>query len=152
MESAGWSHLAQFTITLVHKDPKLSKYSDTLHRFCKKGEASCEGVGRGSCCLAREVHVDLVWEVYAEHDWGWKRFMDVTKVLEDFPIDGTLTIKAQVQIIRWARKDVVGDVGYPICLSLFPAPPKIRLLTAGVLLPHAPLHMDAVLSTSPGSS
>lgn len=67
----GWSHLAQFTVALVHKDPKLSKYSDTLHRFCKK-----------------------------EHDWGWKRFMEVGKVLDDFMIDGTLTIKAQVQVIR----------------------------------------------------
>ncbi|KAI7757786.1 hypothetical protein M8C21_029162 [Ambrosia artemisiifolia] len=40
----GWSHFAQFTIAVVNKDPKKSKYSDTLHRFWKK-----------------------------EHDWGWKK-------------------------------------------------------------------------------
>ncbi|KAK4421523.1 TNF receptor-associated factor1a [Sesamum alatum] len=32
----GWSHFAQFTIAVVNKDPKKSKYSDTLHRFWKK--------------------------------------------------------------------------------------------------------------------
>ena len=47
----GWSHFAQFTIAVVNKDPKKSKYSDTLHRFCKK-----------------------------EHDWGWKKFMELGKV------------------------------------------------------------------------
>ena len=41
----GWSHFAQFTIAVV-TGPEESKYSDTLHRFCKK-----------------------------EHDWGWKKFM-----------------------------------------------------------------------------
>ncbi|XP_052207792.1 TNF receptor-associated factor homolog 1b-like [Diospyros lotus] len=67
----GWSHFAQFTIAVVNKDPKKSKYSDTLHRFWKK-----------------------------EHDWGWKKFMELSKVLDGF-IDGdTLIIKAQVQVIR----------------------------------------------------
>ncbi|XP_047309209.1 TNF receptor-associated factor homolog 1a-like [Impatiens glandulifera] len=68
----GWSHFAQFTIAVVNKDPKRTKYSDTLHRFWKK-----------------------------EHDWGWKKFMELSKVMDGF-IDATdsLTIKAQVQVIR----------------------------------------------------
>ncbi|WCJ23959.1 TRAF-like superfamily protein [Euphorbia peplus] len=68
----GWSHFAQFTIAVVNKDPKKSKYSDTLHRFWKK-----------------------------EHDWGWKKFMELSKVSDGFldPAD-TLIIKAQVQVIR----------------------------------------------------
>ncbi|KAK9819464.1 hypothetical protein WJX74_009144 [Apatococcus lobatus] len=67
----GWSHFAQFTIAVVNKDPKKSKYSDTLHRFSKK-----------------------------EHDWGWKKFMELSKVIEGFTIANTLVIKAQVQVIR----------------------------------------------------
>ncbi|WIA30517.1 hypothetical protein OEZ86_000601 [Tetradesmus obliquus] len=66
----GWSHFAQFTIAVVNKDPKKSKYSDTLHRFCKK-----------------------------EHDWGWKKFMERGKVLGGFSVGGSLLIKAQVQVI-----------------------------------------------------
>eukprot|EP00252_Welwitschia_mirabilis_P006889 TRINITY_DN1781_c0_g1_i1.p1 TRINITY_DN1781_c0_g1~~TRINITY_DN1781_c0_g1_i1.p1 ORF type:complete len:1298 (-),score=334.57 TRINITY_DN1781_c0_g1_i1:264-4157(-) len=67
----GWSHFAQFTIAVVNKDPKKSKYSDTLHRFCKK-----------------------------EHDWGWKKFMELSKVLDGFIVADILVIKAQVQVIR----------------------------------------------------
>ncbi|OVA01466.1 MATH [Macleaya cordata] len=67
----GWSHFAQFTIAVVNKDPKKSKYSDTLHRFWKK-----------------------------EHDWGWKKFMELSKVLDGFIVADTLVIKAQVQVIR----------------------------------------------------
>lgn len=67
----GWSHFAQFTIAVVNKDPKKSKYSDTLHRFCKK-----------------------------EHDWGWKKFMELSKVLDGFTVADTLVIKAQVQVIH----------------------------------------------------
>ena len=67
----GWSHFAQFTIAVVNKDPKKSKYSDTLHRFCKK-----------------------------EHDWGWKKFMELSKVLDGFTVADTLVIRAQVQVIR----------------------------------------------------
>ncbi|KAK7243046.1 hypothetical protein RIF29_37830 [Crotalaria pallida] len=68
----GWSHFAQFTIAVVNKDPKKSKYSDTLHRFWKK-----------------------------EHDWGWKKFMELSKVYDGF-VDNSdnLIIKAQVQVIR----------------------------------------------------
>ena len=47
--------------------------ADTLHRFCKK-----------------------------EHDWGWKKFMELSKVLEGFTVANTLVIKAQVQVIRYA--------------------------------------------------
>ncbi|XP_020587073.1 LOW QUALITY PROTEIN: MATH domain-containing protein At5g43560-like, partial [Phalaenopsis equestris] len=67
----GWSHFAQFTISVENRDPKHSKFSDTLHRFWKK-----------------------------EHDWGWKKFMELTKVEDGFVNDETLIIKAQVQVIR----------------------------------------------------
>ncbi|XP_043713290.1 TNF receptor-associated factor homolog 1b-like [Telopea speciosissima] len=67
----GWSHFAQFTIAVVNKEPKKSKYSDTLHRFWKK-----------------------------EHDWGWKKFMELSKVQDGFIVGDTLVIKAQVQVIR----------------------------------------------------
>ncbi|XWS13802.1 hypothetical protein CRYUN_Cryun36dG0069800 [Craigia yunnanensis] len=67
----GWSHFAQFTIAVVNKDLKKSKYSDTLHRFRKK-----------------------------EHDWGWKKFMELSKVYDGFIESDTLIIKAQVQVIR----------------------------------------------------
>uniref|UniRef100_A0A0D9Y144 MATH domain-containing protein n=1 Tax=Leersia perrieri TaxID=77586 RepID=A0A0D9Y144_9ORYZ len=67
----GWSHFAQFTIAVINKDPKKSKYSDTLHRFWKK-----------------------------EHDWGWKKFMELSKLHDGFVVDDVLTIKAQVQVIR----------------------------------------------------
>ncbi|XP_051127006.1 TNF receptor-associated factor homolog 1b-like isoform X2 [Andrographis paniculata] len=67
----GWSHFAQFTICVVNKDPKKSKYSDTLHRFWKK-----------------------------EHDWGWKKFMELSKLLDGFIDADSLTIKAQVQVLR----------------------------------------------------
>ncbi|XP_078441812.1 TNF receptor-associated factor homolog 1a-like isoform X2 [Wolffia australiana] len=67
----GWSHFAQFTIAVVNKDSKKSKYSDTLHRFWKK-----------------------------EHDWGWKKFMELSKLSEGFIVADALVIKAQVQVIR----------------------------------------------------
>lgn len=67
----GWSHFAQFTIAVINKDPKISKFSDTLHRFWKK-----------------------------EHDWGWKKFMELSKVEDGFVDDETLVIKAHVQVIR----------------------------------------------------
>ncbi|KAL0884448.1 hypothetical protein Bca101_008429 [Brassica carinata] len=68
----GWGHFAQFTIAVANKDPKKSKFSDTLHRFWKK-----------------------------EHDWGWKKFIESNKLNEGFVDDSdTLTIEAQVQVIR----------------------------------------------------
>lgn len=59
----------------MNKDPKKSKYSDTLHRFCKK-----------------------------EHDWGWKKFMELSKVLDGFTVADTLVIKAQVQVSTRNRR------------------------------------------------
>ena len=41
------------------------------------------------------------WDLLrVEHDWGWKRFMEISKVLEGFTAEDTLMIKAQVQVIR----------------------------------------------------
>lgn len=51
---------------------KRFKLSDTLHRFWKK-----------------------------EHDWGWKKFMELSKLNEGFVVDDVLIIKAQVQVIRY---------------------------------------------------
>lgn len=45
--------------------------ADTLHRFCKK-----------------------------EHDWGWKKFMELHKISEGFITGGRLVVKAQVQVIQ----------------------------------------------------
>ncbi|XP_062207038.1 TNF receptor-associated factor homolog 1a-like isoform X3 [Phragmites australis] len=67
----GWSHFAQFTIAVGNLDPKKAKYSDTLHRFWKK-----------------------------EHDWGWKKFMELSKIQDGFLVDDVLEIIAQVQVIR----------------------------------------------------
>ncbi|CAL4954275.1 unnamed protein product [Urochloa decumbens] len=67
----GWSHFAQFTIAVGNLDPKKVKYSDTLHRFWKK-----------------------------EHDWGWKKFMELSKIQDGFLVDDVLEIIAQVQVIR----------------------------------------------------
>ncbi|KAF2616875.1 hypothetical protein F2Q68_00042804 [Brassica cretica] len=68
----GWGHFAQFTIAVANKDPKKSKFSDTLHRFWKK-----------------------------EHDWGWKKFIESQKLNDGFVDDSDcLTIEAQVQVIR----------------------------------------------------
>lgn len=52
-----------------HRTPP-HRTADTLHRFCKK-----------------------------EHDWGWKKFMELSKVLDGFTVADTLVIKAQVQVI-----------------------------------------------------
>ncbi|OQU79502.1 hypothetical protein SORBI_3008G152900 [Sorghum bicolor] len=68
----GWNHFAQFTIAVINRDPKKSKYSDTLHRFRKK-----------------------------EHDWGWKKFMELSKLHDGFIVEDVLTIKAQVQVISF---------------------------------------------------
>jgi hypothetical protein len=47
-------------------------FVDTLHRFWKK-----------------------------EHDWGWKKFMELSKIQDGFLVDDVLEIIAQVQVIRW---------------------------------------------------
>ncbi|MBA0733426.1 hypothetical protein Gogos_017447 [Gossypium gossypioides] len=81
----GWSHFAQFTIAVVNKDPKKSKYSDTLHRFWKK-----------------------------EHDWGWKKFMELSKLYDGFIESDTLIIKAQVQVVSTTFRFPV----FSICKTL----------------------------------
>jgi len=49
-------------------------FLDTLHRFWKK-----------------------------EHDWGWKKFMELSKVYDGFvDTSDNLIIKAQVQVIRYS--------------------------------------------------
>lgn len=48
------------------------KFADTLHRFWKK-----------------------------EHDWGWKKFMELSKLSDGFIVADALVIKAQVQVIRY---------------------------------------------------
>ncbi|GKU85815.1 hypothetical protein SLEP1_g435 [Rubroshorea leprosula] len=48
----GWSHFTLFTLSLMNKDPKKSKYADTSHRFIKE-----------------------------EYDWGWKRHMELSKLI-----------------------------------------------------------------------
>lgn len=69
---AGRSGLAARSIrALIPNRTPPDALPDTLHRFCKK-----------------------------EHDWGWKKFMELSKVLEGFTVQDTLVIKAQVQVIR----------------------------------------------------
>ncbi len=94
--------------------------ADTLHRFCKK-----------------------------EHDWGWKKFMELSKVLEGFTVEDTLIIKAQVQVIRCAARP--HSVSYPLqrasyrVILLHPQPeaPGIRSLLSG-RIPQA-AHRSLVL-------
>lgn len=68
---------------------KESGISDTLHRFWKK-----------------------------EHDWGWKKFMELSKLHDGFVIEDVLTIKAQVQVIRYLFSVVIWH------LPLWITPPK----------------------------
>ncbi len=58
-------------MTMPQAPTKTLFSADTLHRFCKK-----------------------------EHDWGWKKFMELSKVMDGFTSNDTLQIKAQVQVIR----------------------------------------------------
>lgn len=64
--------------------------SDNLHRFFKK-----------------------------EHDWGWKKFIELSKIHEGFLVDDTLTIKAQVQIIRYVELGVVFVIFYLLLKKAF---------------------------------
>ncbi|OEL30864.1 MATH domain-containing protein [Dichanthelium oligosanthes] len=77
----GWSHFAQFTIAVGNVDPKKMKYSDTLHRFWKK-----------------------------EHDWGWKKFMELSKIQDGFLVDDVLEIIAQVQMSAKKGSTKVADL------------------------------------------
>lgn len=51
-------------IVVVNKDLKKFKYSDMLYWFCKK-----------------------------EYDWGWKKFMEFTKVFDGFIVADMFVIK-----------------------------------------------------------
>ncbi|GLT42230.1 hypothetical protein SLA2020_162430 [Shorea laevis] len=79
----GWSHFALFTLSLMNKDPKKSKYADTSHRFMKE-----------------------------EFDWGWKRYMELSKLTGGFIDSDTLIIKAQVQVIRERADQPFRCLGY----------------------------------------
>ncbi|CAA7057368.1 unnamed protein product [Microthlaspi erraticum] len=69
----GWSHLAQFTVSLVNKlDPKKSKHADLIFRFRKKETAR-----------------------------GWNEFIELPKLHEGFIYDSdSLLIGVQIQVIR----------------------------------------------------
>jgi hypothetical protein len=36
-----------------------------------------------------------------EHDWGWKKFMELSKLHDGFIVEDVLTIKVQVQVVRY---------------------------------------------------
>ncbi|KAL9240350.1 hypothetical protein vseg_014583 [Gypsophila vaccaria] len=67
----GWNRFVQFTVAVVNKDPTKTTYSDTLHRFWAKDPYS-----------------------------GWQKFMELSKRSDGYVDDDTLTITAQVQVIR----------------------------------------------------
>ncbi|KAK6122708.1 hypothetical protein DH2020_043549 [Rehmannia glutinosa] len=83
----GWSHFAQFTIAVVNKDPKKSKYSVFTPT-------------KPTLTYLFEMlrYITRFWK--KEHDWGWKKFMELSKVMDGFIDADTLIIKAQVQVIR----------------------------------------------------
>ncbi|TVU25999.1 hypothetical protein EJB05_28523, partial [Eragrostis curvula] len=68
---SGWSHYAQFTLSLLNSDTTKSKFSDILHRFWMK-----------------------------EPDWGWRKYIERSKLHNGFVNDDVLTIRAQIQFIR----------------------------------------------------
>lgn len=77
MQASGWACPAAAASCRAAPLPHVCRplsfmfvHADTLHRFCKK-----------------------------EHDWGWKKFMELNKVLDGFTVADTLVIKAQVQVI-----------------------------------------------------
>ncbi|WZZ15919.1 hypothetical protein YC2023_109008 [Brassica napus] len=70
---------------------KLNRFlADTLHKFYKR-----------------------------EHDWGWKKFIELPRLLDGFIDDsGSLIIKAQVQVIRYICEDFEKSVNGPFpCLD-----------------------------------
>ncbi|KAF8388196.1 hypothetical protein HHK36_026862 [Tetracentron sinense] len=97
----GWSHFAQFTIAVVNKDPKKSKYSGRLgkSRFrCCNGASVFNAFSSNAVSGSFADTLHRFWK--KEHDWGWKKFMELSKVLDGFIVADTLVIKAQVQVIR----------------------------------------------------
>lgn len=80
-------------------------FADTLHRFWKK-----------------------------EHDWGWKKFMELSKVLDGFVENDTLVIKAQVQVIRFLENSF-SNSNNDVCL-LRNKYLKLVFVTLSLLLSH----------------
>ncbi|CAH2046593.1 unnamed protein product [Thlaspi arvense] len=67
----GWTRFAQFSIAVANIEYPMLT-KDSLHTFWKK-----------------------------EHDWGWKKFIELPRLHHGFIDDsGSLTINAQVQVIR----------------------------------------------------
>lgn len=109
-DGPGWSHFSQFTIAVVNKDPKKSKYSGTTAGLLAAQSSLTDSVASPAGQAAyRCLNIDLLCACAdtlhrfckKEHDWGWKKFMELSKVLEGFTVSNTLVIKAQVQVIRY---------------------------------------------------
>ncbi len=113
---AGWSHFAQFTIAVTNKDPKKSKYSGMPHTGPQHANSPRTEHRRVACvkpralesrlrhnagkCAVPAMRADTLHRFCKkEHDWGWKKFMELSKVLDGFTVSDTLIIKAQVQVI-----------------------------------------------------
>ena len=98
---SGWSHFAQFTIAVGNMDPKKIKYSGELNLVVLS-------LGSYSICILlpfsgvnEVVFVDTLHRFWKkEHDWGWKKFMELSKIQDGFLVDDVLEIIAQVQVIR----------------------------------------------------
>ncbi|WZZ59797.1 hypothetical protein YC2023_059904 [Brassica napus] len=59
-----------------------------IYRSCERGESS-------------ELEPATTKILGREHDWGWKKFIELPRLLDGFIDDsGSLIIKAQVQVIR----------------------------------------------------
>jgi hypothetical protein len=90
---------------VVNKDPKKSKYSGALRAAGSPYAelACCTTVQQPESWYTRHcsaVHADTLHRFCKkEHDWGWKKFMELSKVLDGFTVADTLVIKAQVQVI-----------------------------------------------------
>lgn len=84
---------------MVNKDPKKSKYSGWFVNQCfiSSGFSIHCHISEIKYVFADTLH--RFWK--KEHDWGWKKFMELSKVLDGFIDSDTLIIKAQVQVIRF---------------------------------------------------
>merc|ERR1712224_77968 len=66
-----WNRLIHFTITVLHKEPKKSKYSDAAHRFSSR-----------------------------EYDWGWKNFLEFSELSEGFITNNSLVVELRLEILQ----------------------------------------------------
>lgn len=96
MKISGWSHFAQFTIAVGNMDPKKIKYSGELNLVCSLSRM-LQYTGVNEVIFVDTLH--RFWK--KEHDWGWKKFMELSKIQDGFLVDDVLEIIAQVQVIRW---------------------------------------------------